>query len=150
MRSRLSGRPVIGLIGGNRLRHFRADIDYPKSRLYLKQESADDETPIDMVGVMLASSRRGYLNVRVADTAIALKNDDDLLRIADAPISGLDMAQIMRKFSGVPGAMRRLTIKREHRTLSVSARVIRNCSVEFVEEANSCILSVGPRFPVVC
>lgn len=125
MMSRLTGRKVIGSIGGNLLRHFRVDIDYPEGRLYLKQEGAGGGTPLDMVGIMLEPTDRGYVIVRVANNTTALQKGDDLLRIGDTSISGLTAAEIMHRLAGSPGAMRRLTIERDHRTLSVNARVIR-------------------------
>lgn len=125
MMSRLTGRPVIGSIGGNLLRHFRVDIDYPESRLYLKRESAGGGTPLDMVGIMLEPLGRGYAIVRVANDETALRKGDVLLRIGDAPISGLTTAEIMRKIAGIPGATRKLTIERNQITLSANAKVVR-------------------------
>jgi len=125
MMSRLTGRPVIGSIGGNVLRHFRVDIEYPDGRLYLKREGAGGGTPLDMVGITLEPSGRGYVVVGVAKNEIALKKGDELLGIGDAPINGLTIAEIMHKLAGNPGAIRKLTIERNHRTLRVTARVIR-------------------------
>ena len=123
--SSLTGRPVIGSIGGNVLRHFRVDIDYPNSQLYLKRESAGGGTPLAMVGVTLEPFDRGYVIVGVANTERGLKIGDDLLRIGDAPINGLTTAEIVHKLEGIPGEIKKLTIKRNHNSLSVNARVIR-------------------------
>ena len=125
MMSRLAGRPVIGSIGGNVLRQFRVDIDYPDGRLYLKREGARGGTPLDMVGIMLEPFDRGYGVVGVAKNEPTLKKGDELLGIGDTPISGLTIAEIMHKLAGNPGAIRKLTIERNHRTLRVNARVIR-------------------------
>ena len=78
-----------------------------------------------MVGIMLEPSDRGYGVVGVAKNETALKIGDELLGIGDTPISGLTIAEIMHKLAGNPGAIRKLTIERNHRTLRVNARVIR-------------------------
>lgn len=125
MMSKLTGRGVIGSIGGNVLRHFRVDIDYPNRRLYLKRTDTRGETPLDMVGVMLEPSDGGYVIAGVASEEKNLTQGDRLIRIGGMPIMGLTIAQIMRELSGTPGAFRKLTIERDHKTLSVDAKVIK-------------------------
>lgn len=125
MMSRLTGRPVIGSIGGNVLRHFRVDIDYPNGRLYLKRAQASGETPLDMVGIMLEPSGDGYVIAGVARQEHNLRKGDRLLGIGGTPMRGLTTAEIMRELGGTPGAIRKLTIERDHQILSVNAKVIR-------------------------
>ena len=125
MMSQLTGRPVIGSIGGNVLRHFRVDIDYPNNRLYLKRENAGHGMPLDMVGIMLEPSDGGYMIARVAKRENGLEKGDRLLRIDTTPISGLTTAALMRKLIGKSAETRKLTLERDHKTMSVTAKVIR-------------------------
>lgn len=125
MMSRLTGRRVIGSIGGNVLRHFRVDIDYPKDRLYLKRENIGGKASLDMVGVTLEPYGDGYVIAGVAAKEQRLRKGDRLLSINDVPIQGLTAAEIIARLAGVPGTTRKLTIERDHKTLSVNAPVIR-------------------------
>ena len=47
------------------------------------------------------------------------------MRIDGAPIEGLTPAEVMSKLAGDPGATPIMAIKRNHKNLSVNARVIR-------------------------
>jgi len=123
--SRLTGRAVVGSIGSNVLRHFRVDIDYPNDRLYLKRADSGAEAPLDMVGVTLEPSGEGYIIAGVAREEQKLRKDDRLLSIDGTPIQGLTVDQIIGRLAGMPGTTRKLTIERDHKTLTVNAPVIR-------------------------
>ena len=123
--SRLTGRVVVGSIGSSVLRHFRVDIDYPNDRLYLKRADIGGEAPLDMVGITLEPSGDGYVIAGVAREEQKLRKGDRLLSIAGTPIQGLTAAEIMGRLAGMPGTTRKLTIERDHKTLSVNAPVIR-------------------------
>ena len=125
MMSRLTGRAVVGSIGGNVLRHFRVDIDYPKGRLYLKRAAIGAEAPLDMVGITLEPSGNSYMIAGVAKREHDLRKGDQLLSINGTPIQGLNVAEIISRLAGMPGATRTLTIERDGKTFSVNAPVIR-------------------------
>lgn len=125
MMSRLTDRPVVGSIGSNVLRHFRVDIDYPNERLYLKRADSGAEPPLDMVGVTLEPSGEGYSIAGVAREEQKLRKGDRLLSIEGTPIQGLTAAQVIARLAGMPGTTRKLTIERDHKTLTVNAPVIR-------------------------
>ena len=125
MMSRLTGRLVVGSIGGNVLRHFRVDIDYPIDRLYLKRANVGGKAPLDMVGITLEPSGNGYVIAGVARKEQKLRKGDRLLSIDGAAIQGLTAAEIISRLGGMPGTTRKLTIERDHKTVTVNAPVIR-------------------------
>ena len=125
MMSRLTGQEVVGSIGGNVLRHFRVDIDYPNHRLYLKHADIGGKSSLDMVGITLEPSADGYVIAGVARKEQKLRKGDRLLSIDGVPIQGLTAADIIGRLAGVPGTKRKLTIERDHQTLTVNAPVIR-------------------------
>ena len=123
--SRMTGRAVVGSIGGNVLRHFRVDIDYPNDRLYLKRAAIGVEAPLDMVGITLEPSGNSYVIAGVAEREHELRKGDRLLSIDGTSIHGLTVAEIIGRLAGMPGATRTLTIERDGKTFSVNAPVIR-------------------------
>ena len=123
--SRMTGRAVVGSIGGNVLRHFRVDIDYPNDRLYLKRAAIGVEAPLDMVGITLEPSGNSYVIAGVAEREHELRKGDRLLSIDGTSIQGLTVAEIIGRLAGMPGATRTLTIERDGKTFSVNAPVIR-------------------------
>ena len=123
--SRMAGRAVVGSIGGNVLRHFRVDIDYPNDRLYLKRAAIGVEAPLDMVGITLEPSGNSYVIAGVAEREHELRKGDRLLSIDGTSIQGLTVAEIIGRLAGMPGATRTLTIERDGKTFSVNAPVIR-------------------------
>lgn len=125
MMSRMTGRAVVGSIGGNVLRHFRVDIDYPNDRLYLKRAAIGVEAPLDMVGITLEPSGNSYVIAGVAEREHELRKGDRLLSIDGTSIQGLTVAEIIGRLAGMPGATRTLTIERDGKTFSVNAPVIR-------------------------
>ena len=125
MMSRMTGRAVFGSIGGNVLRHFRVDIDYPNDRLYLKRAAIGVEAPLDMVGITLEPSGNSYVIAGVAEREHELRKGDRLLSIDGTSIQGLTVAEIIGRLAGMPRATRTLTIERDGKTFSVNAPVIR-------------------------
>ncbi len=123
--SRLTGRPVIGSIGGNALQYFRVDIDYPHKKLYLKRLTTGRGEPLDMVGITLERSKKGYVVAGVAKGETGISKGDRLLRIDGTPIGGMTNAEILGRLTGKLGAKRTLTVERDGSLHRVEVRVIK-------------------------
>lgn len=121
--SRLTGTPVIGSVGGNVLRNFRLDIDYPQERVYLMRLASGEGRPIAMVGVTLERAGNGYVVAGVASGETALRTGDRLVRIGSLEVAHATRAGIMRALSGAPGETRTLVVERAGKTLTVTALV---------------------------
>ena len=122
MMSRLTGRKVIGSIGGNLLRDFIVDIDYPNRRLYLDRDGSGSPHSLDMVGITLEPSGNGYVVAGVASGETVVRKGDRLLEIGGVPVRAFTTADLMNRLRGAPGDVRRLTIERQGKKLTVSAK----------------------------
>lgn len=125
MMSRLTGTPVIGSIGGNLLRSFRLDIDYPGGRVYLRRAISRKARTLDMVGITVEPAGAGYVVANVLPGEAGLRKGDRLIRVGGLRVSGMTPARLMAALSGPVGATRHLIVERHARQISVVATVIR-------------------------
>ncbi|HSN18334.1 MAG TPA: aspartyl protease family protein [Gammaproteobacteria bacterium] len=122
--SKIAGADIVGSLGGNVFRHFRIDIDYPAGKLYLAEDPRVKPLALDMVGVMLEPAAGGGYDVAM------LHGDAGGIAVGDHldTVDGLDAAratiqQVFAALSGKPGAVRRITVRRDGKPLTFQARV---------------------------
>lgn len=123
MMSKLVGAPVIGSIGGNVLKDFRVDIDYPHRTLYLQRDARRRPVHVDMVGITLERRDGHYVVAGIAPGQDGLQPGDRLLRVGHLAADNATDARLMQALSGRPGARRRLVVERDGRQIAVQATV---------------------------
>ena len=123
--------PIIGALGGNVLRQFRVEIDYPEQLLFLEQSGKEEAHDFDTVGLVLNTNSAGQLIVSaVSSTAsvVTRRNilpGDVILRIrgfGEAPHTLTEAAQAL---SGAVGERKQLRILRNGKSMSVTVTVAR-------------------------
>jgi hypothetical protein len=111
--------PIAGALGGNVLKNFRVEIDYPHGATYLEQEDGDFDEDMNSAGLVLDVDAASNLVVRaISSTAAALtkrnvRPGDQILAIdgkRETPWKIIDASQAL---SGAVGESKRLLIKRE-------------------------------------
>ncbi len=125
--SRLMTAPVVGLVGGNALRHFRVEIDYAGGVTYLEQHGAPDPIDTDMVGLVLQPHRNGTFTVSATtkDLAELVHPGDRLLQVDGKAITGLSLPAAVDALRGTPGEGRTLLLERGGVRRVVQAKVRR-------------------------
>jgi len=95
-------------------------IDVPHGHLYL-QPNALFDTPFafDQAGMALLPGTPGSLAIEVADVVngspaaeAGVRTGDEILRIDDRPVSGLEADEVQRLFEGPSGRKLRVTFRR--------------------------------------
>lgn len=118
------GKPVIGSIAGNVLRHFRVTVDYPAGKVYLKREATQHDNGIDMVGIMLEpASGGGYEVVRTLPGVSHVKVGDRLLKVDGHAVTGVPFSDVVDWLDGKPGQTHRLTLERGGKSMTTLATV---------------------------
>jgi hypothetical protein len=121
--------PVLGFLGGNALRPYRLEIDYPDRATYWKRESAPDPHDLDQVGIMIRPNRRGkYFVARVATqngkkTVAGVEAGDQLIGVDNIAVTGKTMGTVLTALHGKPGEERWLVLKRGDKQVDVVAHV---------------------------
>jgi hypothetical protein len=112
-------RPISGALGGNVLKNFRVEIDYPDGATYLEQAAGDFDADMNSAGLVLDVDAANNLVVRaISSTAAALternvRPGDQILEIdgkREIPWKIIDASQAL---SGAVGESKRLLIKRD-------------------------------------
>jgi hypothetical protein len=122
---------IVGSVGGNVLRRFRVEIDYPNQVCYFEPSGRAPADEFDTVGLALDTNSRGQLVVRaVSSTAspVTLQNvrpGDIVLQIDD--VSGAPWTQVKaaQALSGTVGERKHLRILRHGKSMSVTVVVSR-------------------------
>ena len=137
--SRKAAGPVVGFLGPNAFKGFRMEIDYRGGMLYLERGAVDDEHDMDLVGLTLqpdgglpaaaasdasAQGRPGLWRV-LGSRVAGVEAGDVLLQVGKTRLSGATMGTAIDALRGTPGDERVLTLERQGRTVTVSARVRR-------------------------
>jgi hypothetical protein len=124
-----SAGPVLGFIGGNVLRGFRVEVDYPNRMTYWEAGSPPDSNDLDIVGLTLRPEADGrYMiaavvrreGVPVVEGALG---GDRLVRVDDRDVDGATMGTVAGTLRGEPGATRVLTLERGGERFTVPAKV---------------------------
>ena len=116
--SKLMTGPIVGALGGNVLRHFRVQIDYPSGITYLKQVSQPNPSGLDSLGIVFRAAADGSYFV----AGVAPKDDECLqrsVRVGDLIVevdglkaTGVTRATLIQALSGKPGDTHKLIVER--------------------------------------
>ncbi|HVT39312.1 MAG TPA: PDZ domain-containing protein [Gemmatimonadaceae bacterium] len=112
-----------GLIGVGVFRRTRMIIDYPHTRIILEPRGRFDlPDTVDASGLSVVAEERPAGAFRVAyvvdgspGATAGVRSGDEILRVDNQPRSSLTLQQV-RDGLAVPGAQRRLTLRRGERT----------------------------------
>ncbi|HEX5411922.1 MAG TPA: PDZ domain-containing protein [Terriglobia bacterium] len=124
------GSPVIGAIAGNVLRHFRVEVDYPAGIAYFESSGSDDATDLNCLGLVVQV--KGNNTVLVSGVAKregrpevpGVEAGDILLQVDDHELTGTSLAEVLEYLSGSPREVKRLTVRRGNKELTVLATVL--------------------------
>jgi hypothetical protein len=130
--SKKTARPVEGFLGPNALQAFRVEIDYAGEAVYLERAgAAEPATDMDLVGLTLGPADGGRWRVlgvvRQDGRAVldGVEPGDILVEVDSTPITRASMGRAVDLLRGQAGDVRRLTIERGGRRLTVSGPVRR-------------------------
>ena len=125
--------PIAGALGGNVLRRFRVEIDYPERLLYLEPSGRQhaDDFDFDTVGLVLSTNGAGELVVRaVSSTASAvtkrnIRPDDVIVGISGIGKAPQTLMKAADALSGGIGERKQLSILRKGKAMRVTVTVAR-------------------------
>ncbi len=118
--------PIQGALGGNVLRRFRVDIDYPHGKTYLEQTSEEVGEDMNSAGLVLDIDIAHKLIVRaISSTAASLtKNNlrvnDEILEIDGKREKPWTIIDASNALTGVPGEYKQIVLRRGSKVLSTS------------------------------
>ena len=122
--------PIVGPLGGNVLRRFRIEIDYPHGETYLEQSAESAGNDMNSAGLVLDVDAAHHLVVRAISmtaAALTMKNvrpADEILEIDGKRESPWTITDASDALAGSIGDKKRLVIKRGGQTLSTSVVVV--------------------------
>ena len=126
-----SAGAVAGFIGGNVLKRFRLEVDWPNGMTYWEAGPDRDDLDIDIVGLTLRPEPDGSFTVAGVSTregratVDGVEAGDRLVRVGSLEATGARMGEVEDALRGSPGDMRTLVLDREGRSVTVEARVTR-------------------------
>ena len=122
---------IFGALGGNVLRQFRVEIDYPRQQCFFEHSDVEQANAFDTVGLVLDTDSKGQLVVRaVSSTASALTRHniqpgDIILQIGGSSRAPSTLAKAAQALSGVVGERKHLRILRHGKPMSAVVVVSR-------------------------
>jgi len=120
---------IVGALGGNVLKSFRVEIDYPHGTSYLEQKATDAGDDMNSVGLVLDVDAANNLIVRaVSSTAAALTISnihpgDQILEIDGKSETPWNLVDASDALSGAVGETKKLVIRRASKAIQTTARV---------------------------
>ena len=125
-------KPIIGVLAGNVLRHFRIDLDYAAGLAYLQSDGTDNFADLTCVGIIVHVDPNGGVVVGGVSQrdgrpqVMGVNPGDMLLRVDGHKVTGASLALLLRYLSGAVGEKRRLTLRRGTKDISVNTFVSRH------------------------
>ena len=122
---------IIGALGGNILRRFRVEIDYPEQLLFLVPSGVEQTNDFDTVGLVLDTNSAGQLVVRAVSSSASARTrqnilpDDIILQIKGFDRAPYTLTEASRGLSGAVGEHKDLLILRRGKSMSVTVDVSR-------------------------
>lgn len=129
--SRKSAAPVAGFIGGNVLRNFRVEVDWPGRMTWWSPGPDRVGRDLDVVGLTVRPETDGGFTVaRVVEqddqpAVPGARAGDRLLRIGAMETAGASMGEVVDALRGRPGELRLLELERDGSTFTIEAQVRR-------------------------
>lgn len=126
--SRKAPEPVAGFIGGNVLRQFRLEIDYPNSATYWERVAPPGSNDLDQVGITIGVHGGKYFVIALPaqnghSTVHGIAVNDQLLSVDGVTMAGASMGKVLMALHGKPGEMRKLILERNGKSFTVNAPV---------------------------
>jgi hypothetical protein len=121
--------PIVGALGGNVLKNFRIEIDYPHGETYLEQKAADCDNDMNSAGLVLDVDATNNLVVHaISSTAAALTKTnihpgDQIIEIDGKREMLWKVTEASDALSGPVGETKRLVIKRGGQEIQTTAVV---------------------------
>ncbi len=121
--------PIAGALGGNVLRTFRVEIDYPHGETYLEQSAEEAGKDMNSAGLVLDIDTAHHLVVRaISTTAAALtkrnvRPGDEILEIEGKRENPWTIIDASNALGGTVGKRKQLVIRRGGKVLSTSVVV---------------------------
>jgi C-terminal processing protease CtpA/Prc len=119
----------VGALGGNVLKNFRMEIDYPHEKAYLEQKATDCDNDMNSAGLVLDVDAANNLVVRaISSTAAALTKTnihpgDQIIEIDGKRERLWKVTEASDALSGPVGETKRLVIKRGGQEIQTTAVV---------------------------
>jgi hypothetical protein len=123
--------PIFGALGGNVLKEFRVEIDYPDGTTYLEQRAGGLGNDMDSAGLVLDVDATYKLVVRaISATASAITKSnihpgDQVIEIEGKRETPWNIIDASDALSGAVGEIKRLVIMRDGKEIQASAVVAR-------------------------
>jgi hypothetical protein len=120
---------IVGALGGNVLKDFRVEIDYPYGSTYLEQRSSDAGNDMNSAGLVLDVDPTNNLVVRaISTTATSLTKanvhpGDQILQIGGKRETPWTLIDASDALSGKVGDTRRLIIRRAGREMQTTVTI---------------------------
>lgn len=121
--------PIVGEIGGNVLRAFRVEIDYPDAMTYLEKRAHVNAHDLDAVGIILQAKPdgtfivSGVASLDEGKTVRGIQSGDRLLRINGWKVTGASLAAALQALHGQVGEVKTLEIQRGSKLITVKTNV---------------------------
>jgi hypothetical protein len=122
---------IVGALGGNVLRGFRMEIDYPHGKTYLEQVHQPDANDMNSAGLVLdidPSNQLLVVSVSATADAATKRNvlpGDVILQIDGKHDNPWTIAGASQQLSGAVGQTRQLSIRRDGLEIHTSVIVVR-------------------------
>lgn len=121
---------IVGALGGNVLKSFRVEIDYPHGASYLEQKASDAGDDMNSVGLVLDVDGSNDLIVRaISGTASAVTKlnvhpGDQIVDIGGKREMPWNLVDASNALSGRVGEIKRLVIRRAGQEMQTTAEVV--------------------------
>jgi hypothetical protein len=121
--------PISGALGGNVLKNFRIEIDYPHGTTYLEQKGGDSGDDMNSAGLVLDVDTANNLIVRAVSTSAAalttrnIRLGDQILEIDGKREFPWKITDASEALSGAVGESKRLVIKRDGKQIQTTVVV---------------------------
>jgi hypothetical protein len=120
---------IVGVLGGNVLKNFRIEIDYPHGRSYLEQKATDAGNDMDSAGLVLDVDGANDLIVRAVSPAASaltkssIRAGDQIVDIDGKREVPWNLVDASNALSGPVGEIKRLVVRRAGREIQVTVSV---------------------------
>jgi hypothetical protein len=122
---------IVGALGGNVLRQFRVEIDYPRQLCFFEHSGRELANEFDTVGLVLDINSKGLLVVRAVSpnaSVVTRKNiqpGDLILQIGGSRSGPYTLASAAQALSGAVGERKNVRILRHGKPMKVVVVVSR-------------------------
>jgi hypothetical protein len=124
-----AGIPTAGLLGADVLMNYRIGIDYAHSIVYFDIGRLFNFPEFDVIGLILRPEDDGRFTILgVADydgkpSVPGVHAGDHLVAVDGVAVSGSTLGRVWLMLGGEPGKERRLTVERDDKQFTVTAKV---------------------------